>query len=561
MSHYNEVMDYVKDIKSNKIISGIYTKKAIERFAKDLKRQKDEDFLYVFKPELADSVINFAQRLYIPDIERKLELLPWHKFIYYNLYGWVHKLDNTRRRFRQAYVEVSRKNSKTCSLLVPNILYDFVTNKSSEAFFVSADLRQAEKTFKEISQVYKESFEYDRKTNITESSIRNGSRFIQFFSQDTKAVDSYKNSCSLIDEYHAYTSDKIISGFKMGARARRNSLLLMITSAGTDTNCPCYLENEKARKILNGTVTTDETYFTIIYSIDESDNWQDSKNFIKANPSLYKIIDPSILQNDLQDALLSPHRIPDFKAKTLGIWQADNTTSWIPIEKYDTKIRNKVVDIKDFEGMDCYGALDLSSVGDFTVYTKGFKKENLYYFFHRYYVPENTLKERYKKENITIFEWVNKGLVKAIPGNVIDYDYILQDVLEDNTKFSIKEISFDRWNSCSLIKRIEENLPNIILIDFDQSLKKMAGPTKEYEKMILEDRVVDPSPVHKWMMNSVCIRPDVNQNYKPLKISKASTCRIDSVITSIMCTSRIIANENKNNDTGSMSFDDILNLF
>jgi hypothetical protein len=50
--------------------------------------------------------------------------------------------------------------------------------------------------------------------------------------------------------------------------------------------------------------------------------------------------------------------------------------------------------------------MDLSSVGDFTVYTKCFFKEGLYYLYHNFYVPSETVMERYKVENINIYEWI-----------------------------------------------------------------------------------------------------------------------------------------------------------
>ena len=230
--HYDEVLKYCNDIKSKKILSGIYTQKAINRFLNDIKRQKDEDFLYELKPEFADDIIDFAEKLFIPDINKKLELLSWHKFIYCNLFGWVHKLDNTRRRFRSGYVEVARKNSKTTSLLFPIILFDFKRTKSAESFFVSKDGAQSSKVYNELKQIYLETFNVDQKhTIITDSGIKTkDNSFIQFFSSETRGTDSYKNSMSVIDEFHAYDNDKIITSFRYGGRARKNNLVLIITS-------------------------------------------------------------------------------------------------------------------------------------------------------------------------------------------------------------------------------------------------------------------------------------------------------------------------------------------
>jgi len=557
--HNKEVMDYCKDITSKKIPSGHYVQKAIKRFLDELKRQKDEDFLFELKPDMADDVIDFAEKLYIPDLNNKLELLPWHKFIYYNLFGWVHKLDNSRRRFRSGYVEVARKNSKTTSLLFPMILFDFKRTKAAESFFVSKTGEQSAKTYQELKQIYLESFVVNPyETVITDSGIKNkDNSFIQFFSSETRGTDSYKNSMSVVDEFHAYDNDKVITSFRYGGRARKNNLVLIITSAGTNISGACYAENEKARKVLNG-IMTDESYFTIIYAYDSNDDWQDIKNFIKANPSLGAIIRPEILEQDLQDALITPSHQQDFKAKTCGIWSND-TSNWIPLIKWDTKARNQIFDASEFEGRNCCAGLDLSSINDFTAYTKCFERDGLFYLFHKFYIPSEQIKEKYRVENINIMEWAQKGIVTAIPGATIDYNFIKADILKDNERFNIIELAYDKWQANKLIESLDELIPKTILIQFDQSLKQMSNPTKEFERLIMEDKIIDNNPVMKWQITNAVVKPDANNNYKPLKEYKSSTKRIDGVITSIMAVDR--CNANKDAKPPSENFDDVLKLF
>jgi phage terminase large subunit-like protein len=559
MNHYKEIQTYCNNIIKGKILSGNYTKKAIKRFLSDLKCQKNEDFLYEFKPELAEEIIDFTETLIIPDIttdDKKLKLLPWMKFIYYNLYGWVHKSDNTRRRFRSGYVEVARKNSKTTSLLFPIILYDFLTTDSAESYFVSQDEKQSYKSFIELKHIIKADKDLAAVINETVSAITYQHSRIAFFSSESGGIDSYKNSCSVIDEFHSYDNDKVVTSFRYGGRARKNNLVLIITSAGLNLSGPCYNENEKSKKILNG-ILTDETYFTIIYAYDEKDDWKDPKNFIKANPSLDTIIKQEILENDLNDALITPSHQSDFKAKTCGIWTND-TTNWIPLQKWDTEKRNTIIDINDFKGQSCYAGLDLSSISDFTAYTKCFQKDDCYYLFHKFYIPSEQIMEKYRVENINIKDWINKGIIIATPGPVIDYDFIKSDIIKDAETFNIIELAYDKWNSNKLIASLEEIIPKTVLIQYDQSLKQMAGPSKNYERLILEDKIIDANPVIKWMTGNAVIKIDVNGNYKPLKEYQSSTKRIDGVITSIMAIDRCQQNESVIYTT---DFNDILKLF
>jgi phage terminase large subunit-like protein len=518
--------------------------------------------MYIFDENKFVEIVDFAENLFIPDIDCKLKLLPYHKFVYANLFGWVHKLDNSRRRFRSGYVEVARKNSKTTSFLFPIILYDFLYTKAAESFFVSRDLNQSHKSFTELRHIVSESCSEKtlRKLNITESfGIRmNDGSFLNFFSSETRGTDSYKNSMAVIDEFHAYDNDKIITSFRYGGRARKNNLVLIITSAGTDISGPCYKENEKARKVLNG-VLTDDSYFTIIFAYDETDDWKDTKLFIKANPSLGEIVKQDILENDLKDALITPSHQSDFKAKTCGIW-TNNTTNWIPLQKWDTIIRNKEIDINDFKGQTCFGGLDLSSINDFTVFSLCFAKDGLYYLFHKFYVPSEQVQEKYRIENINIKEWIDSGIVTAIPGSTIDYEYVGKDIIDAAEQFNLTELAYDRWNSNKLIDKLDDLIPNTILVQYDQSLKQMSNPSKQFEKLIYEDKIIDSNPVMKWMISNAVVKPDINGNFKPFKEFKSSTNRIDGVITSIMCIDRCNQNEAPV-ILQSRDFNKVLNLF
>ena len=116
----------------------------------------------------------------------------------------------------------------------------------------------------------------------------------------------------------------------------------------------------------------------------------------------------------------------------------------------------------------------------------------------------------------------------------------------------------DRWQANFLIEKLNSTLPEITYIDYDQSLKNFASPTKAYERLALEEKIIDPNPVIFWQLQNVMIKPDVNNNYKPLKEYKSSTKRIDGIITSIMARDRC---EAAHKAAPAVSFDTILHSF
>jgi phage terminase large subunit-like protein len=545
------VLNYCKQIQSNDIPSCLLVKKAIKRFTTDLKNDWD----YYFDWGCVQKFYEFTKQLKLIHSNDYLELLPWQLFVHANLLGWKNKYNN-KQRFRSGTVFVPRKNGKTTGLMYPLLLWNFLTVNSSEAYFFEKDERQAEKMFKDLKTICKNSEGLGSIINDTGTNIYYKNSKISYFSSETVGIDGYNPSLAVIDEYFCFQSDRPVTAMRYGSRARGNGLVLIITTAGNDISLPAYNETEKIKKILNG-LLIDETYFGIIYSIDDKDDWKKPESYIKANPSIDTIIDRKILEQDLQDALITPSHQADYKAKTLNVWTND-TTNWIPIQKWDTERRNTIIDINKFEGQPCYAGLDLSSINDFTAYTKCFKKDDLFYLFHKFYIPSEQVLEKYRVENINIKEWIDKGIVAAVPGSTIDYEYIKKDIINDAQQFDIIELAYDRWQSNKLIEALDEIIPKTVLIQYDQSLKQMAGPSKNYEKLILEDKIIDANPVMKWMVSNAVIKPDVNNNYKPFKEYKSSTKRIDGVVTSIMSIDRANAN---GDITTNASFEDIMKLF
>ena len=549
------VLNYCDSIAKNKIPSCIYVKKAVKRFFNDLKNEGLESWDYSMNWDIVQKFYDFTKQLKLPT-GKMLHLLPWQLFIHANLIGFRYKYKPSKLRFRGGSVFVPRKNGKTFGLAIPLLIYDFLTTNSSETFLFLKDEKQSEKFFRDIRTICKNSAGLKDIIDDTGTNIYYKNSKISYFTSESMGIDGYSPSLAVIDEFWCYQSDRPVTAMKYGSRARENGLVLIITTAGNDISVPCYTEFERSIKILNG-LLTDDSYFAIFYGIDDGDDWKSQSAYIKANPSIDVIIDRKILEQDLQDCLSQPSHQSDYKAKTLNLWTSE-VSNWISLQKWETIIRNTEVNIQEFTGQNCYAGLDLSSVSDFTAYTKCFFREGDYYLYHKFYVPSEQIYEKYRVENINIKYWIDQGIVTAIPGATIDYDYIIEDIKKDNELYNIVELAYDKWNSTKIIEKLDEIIPKTLLIEFDQSLKKMSPNTKDFERLILEDKIVDPNPCMKWHISNTVVKPDINNNYKPLKADKSSTKRIDGVISSIMALSRCIENES---NIVSRDFNTILSLF
>jgi phage terminase large subunit-like protein len=466
-----------------------------------------------------------------------LKLLPWQKFIYYNLFGFKYKGDKERRRYRNAFIEISRKNGKTTGFLYPLTLYDLLTTDAAESYMFSATEAQSKKSFGECVGIIQHNQELAAAVNITSETVTLQNSRLSFFSAEGSGMDGYRTSLAVIDEFWDYKTDTPVTASRYAGRARLNNLTLIISSAGLSIDTPCYAELQKAHKILDG-ILTDDSYFCITYEYDAGDKWDDADLLQKANPSLGTILKKEILLGDLTDAINTPSHRADYCSKTCGIWQQGIST-WIPAEKLSVN-SNIIITPDDLAGQRSCGAWDLSSVHDWTAFSLCFSCKDKFTFIHHFYVPADTIAERYKNENISLAEWIDNGLVTVIPGSTIDYSWIYRDIQDAVKKYDVKEIAFDPWNAGELSKKIDDEIPSLVLVPVQQSLKVLAPQTKSFEKMVLDNRLIDNNPVIKWMFGNVCIKPDAEGNYKPLKQYKSSTSRIDGVITSILSYNRLI---------------------
>ena len=557
MSIYEDKLyKYCDDILSGRIVAGVYTIKAIKRFYKDLKRQKNNDFNFEYHQEFADKICEFAESLKPGDMNgKKIKLIGWQIFCLSNLEGWTYKGEPrqdpetgllieegwNRKRFRNGYIEVNRKNGKTTGILEPMILYNFIKYPASESYLVSSRDDLAEKTFKEIIDIINADEALNqvlqpRSLTVTFKDPAEKSR-LSFFCDGGKDADGFKPRFYCIDEYHAHQSDKMYTSMQYGTRSKADAQGVIITTADTCIDIPCYEMNQKARRILNG-IQTQEDFFTIIYAIDENDDYKNPKVWQKANPSLYEIINPDVIQADVDDALNEPAKIPELKAKTFGIWGGGGLKTWIPLEIWE-KNKSVNIDFDSFTGAFCFGGLDLSQIDDMTAFSLVFSKENKFYFKHHFYIPEDTAAERYRKENSNFYNWIDQGIITPTPGNTVDYDFILKDIIDEASKYNLIGLGYDRWQSMDLIRQVDKKRPDINLIEVEQSLKKLSPITKAYEKAIRDGIIIDNNPAMAWMITNAEIHPDANGNYKPVKPSKTSTRRIDGVISSMMSYSLI----------------------
>lgn len=512
---------YADDVINNRVTVCNYIKQAVTRYISFKKK-------YNFREDKVQEVINFISKLkhFSGAVAGKPFLLePWQQWIIANIFGFYR--DNGRRLTRTVYLEVGRKNGKS-SLLAAIQLYMFVCGEAgAEVDYCANSAKQASISFQMTSkylrsidskckyfQRYRDSIKFPKADSI-----------INVFASDADKLDGYSPSSFLLDEMHEMKDSKLYDVLVSGQGFRENPLACMTTTAGFNKFGFCYNFRKICLEILAG-VTEKDNMFAAIYTIDDTDNWQDHNVWLKANPNLGVSVQVEFIGDQIESAIQNPSLEISVKTKNLNMW-VDSAETWIPYEDLLKCVGDVKRDMFDKETY-CYVGVDLSSVSDLTAVSVLIPYNGKLYYKTFYYLPQETV---YNSPNSQLYQqWQRQKFLTVTPGNVIDYDYITADIKRISEYFIIDKIGYDPYNSTNwAIQCTSEGMP---MEPYSQSLLNFNAPTKELERQIkLGNVVMDNNPITLWCFANAVLKIDHNENMKPVKEIKEQ--KIDGTIAMI----------------------------
>ena len=175
---------------------------------------------------------------------------------------------------------------------------------------------------------------------------------------------------------HAHKNRDVWDVIESGVGARDNPVLWGITTAGDGSPESIYAELKKRTEdVLTGTVQ-DDTWFGVIFTLDEGDSWQDERVWPKANPNLGVSVKIESLRSMAQKAKESPASVANFRRKRMNE-DVGTASLWLPTEegsKWQACAGGDFYDghgltpaaIQRFRGRKCFVGGDLSSLSDLT---------------------------------------------------------------------------------------------------------------------------------------------------------------------------------------------------
>lgn len=452
-------------------------------------------------------------------------LEPWQKELLNNIFKT--KADGLRQ-YRTVYIEIPRKNSKT-TLLAGIALYLLLYDKElgAEIYSAASDRDQAKLMHEIAKGMVQNNPMLERKCRVTQNSIvKKGTlSFYKAISAEAASKHGYNAHGILFDELHTQPNRDLWDVLTTSTGSRRQPLIIAITTAGFDKESICWEIHEYARKVIDG-IIKDESFFGIIYKADQDDDIYSEDTWRKANPGFGSIVKEDYIRQQVLKIKNQPSFESTFRRLHLNQWVGSELT-WISDEVW------KECDFGKFEPKEkaeCYGGLDLASVRDICALTfvfPGTPNQTKRYYF----IPQDSVIERSKNENINYDQWVRNGLMIVTPGNVTDYNFIKAKIIELCDKYDVRKIGYDRWNSSQLIiDLLELGLP---MDPFGQGFASMSAPTKELEKQILNKEINhEGDPVLRWAVSNVMLKEDPAGN---IKVDKSkSKEKVDPVISLII---------------------------
>jgi phage terminase large subunit-like protein len=273
-----------------------------------------------------------------------------------------------------------------------------------------------------------------------------------------------------------------------------------------------------------------------IYDLDEGDDWEDEKNWVKPNPSLNETVRIENLRDDYQKAIAQGISFKNnFLRKNLNVWLRAHS-EWIPADVWNKNAGpHNVNELREsLKGRICFGGLDLALKSDLSSLTlcfppkdEGEKIKILTWNF----CPEDTAYKRAELDAVPYIEWAESGYMILTPGNVTDFGFIEKKILELCELYNIHSIGYDPYKSTQLVTNLLEH--GVQMEVFAQKPQVMSPAVNEFERLALCESFEHANdPILKWCISNAVTTESAQGN---IRLDKAASGeKIDAAVSAVM---------------------------
>ena len=550
MTIRQELVEYANNCISDKIPSCKKHKWACKRFLRDLKKA-DQGWLFYWNEDEAQKIVDwFALLKHRKGVlaGQYIHLTTAQKFSICQLYGW-REVDTDRKRFTNSYKQVGRKNAKSQEL-AGVVLYEMSVGSTRngeiyETYCAGTKRDQSRIIFDECQNMLAGS-PLRLKFDITRNIIRHkktGSFFKPLSKEDGKKGDGTNPAVLILDEYHQHDTTEF---YDLGlGGGTKESLLMIITTAGVDLNVPCYTqEYELCSNILNPDVDLEnDRYLVDIFEAEDGDDPALLSTWQKANPirAFYPEGIEKIKQfYDLACAM--PEKMTAFLTKVLNIWVQAKDSGYMDMAMWKRcevdELPFDITGMPVYVGFDMSAKIDLTSVAFVIPFQSGendeYNKPIVKYivFSHSFIPNREKLMERTKKDKFPFDAYERIGYITVTNSEIVNQNAVMKYVFEfiQKYKLDIQALCFDPANASKMMLELSDEGYDVQ--EVYQSHKSLNEATAGFREQTYEGNVLyTVNPVLNFAMRNAVIK----SNNGLIKIDKDATKRRIDPVDALLC--------------------------
>lgn len=464
------------------------------------------------------------------------------------LYGWK-RPDNTRR-FRNACIWGPKKIGKS-TLCACVGLTGLVLDKEpgAEIYIAANDKKQAAIVAAESINMVRVSPMLRKLLRTFSGSftiMRDPVSWLRALPCNEETSEGKNGYIVIVDEIHQFKRKAagMFSSLRYSGIARREPLTFIISTAGEDMTGIGYDEYTYAKSIVIGK-HVDPSYLAIVCEAPKDADWTDERVWKQANPHIGYTVRLSEMREACARAKTSDTERRRFLRYRLSRW-VNETDPWLDAEKWIASIGDPMPKPTDLVNARWYVGLDLSATTDLTAaarlcrqWAKG--SDPRYYLWTHFWLPEDGIEERERRDNIAYRELAKAGWLTLTPGSSVEYEFPLAKVVEWDKEVRINEIAYDKWNALHLVQRMKREY-GMSTWEIPQTIQYLSPPSKALDMIIRKHQITnDGNPIMARHVDLVRPYIDPAGNVRPVKGGRnRKVNRIDGIIATINALARAL---------------------
>lgn len=539
----SEALAYAKDILEGRIAASKEVKAACGMIAPRLESGVYK--MWHYDPDLATRPVRFIERFCCNPEGRPgqhIVLQPFQLFWMEVVFGFVD--DDGYRQFQEVLQIRARKNGKTTEQAGIGLYMLTKDGEQAPQCYSAATARsQASLLYGSMLNMVRQSPMLSKRLIKGKVPARgedglknagNGGYFMPL-SSSTKSLDGLNVHFAAIDEMAAITNRDVFDLIKQAISSRNQPLIVEITTNGFVRDNLFDEQLAYAEQVLEGKIE-DDRFLPLIYKLDTRAEWTDEAAWIKANPGLGTIKKAEFLRTNVNKAKNDPAFLPTVMVKDFNMPE-NRAQCWL---NYEKAVNEETFDWREMGFRYCVVGFDASDTIDLTSAQALMMRpgDPHLYEMSMYWIPEaqieiakRKLKGREERDHVPYDLWIEQGLIRKVPGNVIDHRCVFEWMEELRRELDVYPFAmgFDPWHLVN--NDWEDEAKRTVGKDRAERVRfgaqTLSIPMKEIEKVYEQNLIVDNhNPVNEWCRMNVGKVVDKNDNWQPVK-GNGSAGRID----------------------------------